>query len=71
MAEICTITLDRENIRWCDKSHAEVWELTDARGIYCAIVCQQCEQEKKTQFRPEIFSDPNYHTDELINPEDI
>jgi len=41
-------------------------ELLDARGIYCGRVCDRCEQRIKSSFRPAIFSDPNYYTDEPI-----
>lgn len=40
--------------------------LNDARGIYCGRVCPVCEAKIKASFRPEIFSDPNYYTDEPV-----
>jgi hypothetical protein len=43
--------------------------LIDARGIFCAYVCDQCEQHKRASFRPEIFEDPNYETSEPIDGE--
>ena len=46
------------------------WALNDARGIFCSFVCAMCEAEVKSGFRPEIFSDGNYETDEDIEPED-
>lgn len=48
-------------------SGLESWVLSDARGIYCARVCSQCEADKRGEFRPEIFSDPDYETDEAID----
>lgn len=42
------------------------WELVDARGIYCGRVCEDCEQQKRAQFRPEIFEDAGYYADEAI-----
>jgi len=42
-------------------------ELYDARGIYCGRVCDRCEKKVKASFRPEIFSDQNYYTDEPID----
>lgn len=42
-------------------------ELLDARGIYCGRVCDLCEEKKKAEFRPEIFTDPNYAVDEPID----
>ena len=41
--------------------------LHDARGIYCCRVCDVCETEKRRQWRPEIFDDPNYETSEAID----
>jgi len=49
----------------CDsgKYHEAVY---DARGIYCGKVCEDCEAELRQQFRPEIFTDSQYQTDEPI-----
>jgi hypothetical protein len=41
--------------------------LCDARGIFVSYVCDKCEEEKKKGFRPEIFTDSNYYTDEPID----
>jgi len=41
-------------------------DLVDARGIFCAFVCDFCEPHKRACYRPEIFTDPNYWTDEPI-----
>jgi hypothetical protein len=47
----------------CDASrHA----LYDARGIFCTYVCDKCEPEKKSGYRPDIFTDANYWHDEPI-----
>jgi hypothetical protein len=40
-------------------------ELNDARGIFAGFVCDRCERRKRGQFRPEIFSDPNYDAPDL------
>jgi hypothetical protein len=32
----------------------------DARGIFLTYVCEKCEKEKLSQFRPEVLVDPNY-----------
>ena len=45
------------------------WELLDARGMFCGFVCPICEETKKSKFRPEIFTDPNYETTEDIDPD--
>lgn len=42
------------------------WRLYDARGIYCCRVCDECEAEKRAQFRPEVFTNPAYEHDEPI-----
>jgi len=44
-------------------------ELRDAHNIFCSFVCDNCEQEKRAKFRPEIFEGP-YEADEPIEPED-
>jgi hypothetical protein len=44
--------------------------LYDARGIYVAKVCDYCEKEVKSKYRPEIFDDGGYEADEPIEPED-
>jgi len=45
--------------------------LRDARGIFCAYVCDRCEAEKRDRYRPEIFTDCDYDTfDERIDPLD-
>lgn len=40
--------------------------LTDARGIFCAYVCDSCIANKKAGYRPEIFTNPSYWADEPI-----
>ena len=45
-------------------------ELYDARGIFCTYYCDKCEKEKRAQFRPDIFTNPNYECDEPIEPEE-
>ena len=48
-------------------SNKESYPLEDARGIFCGIVCEDCVEEKKSQYRPEIFTDSDYWTDEPID----
>tara|TARA_R110000803_G_scaffold210841_2_gene284392 strand:- start:27663 stop:28031 length:369 start_codon:yes stop_codon:yes gene_type:complete len=43
--------------------------LHDARGIFCDYVCDSCENEKRSKYRLEIFTDGNYEADEPIEPE--
>ena len=42
----------------------------DAKNIFVAYVCPRCRQQKLAGYRPEIFRDPNYETDEDVEPED-
>lgn len=48
------------------KGDGSYW-LNDARGIPCGRVCERCEPEVKADFRPEIFTDSDYWTDEPID----
>lgn len=54
----------------CVESGEWVEEVCDARGIYIAKVCDKCREEKLAGYRPEIFSDTGYETDEPVEPED-
>ena len=40
----------------CDHTVETSWAAYDARGIYLCRVCEKCEKEKLSQFRPEILS---------------
>lgn len=40
--------------------------LYDARGIYVSRVCSKCEAKVKSHYRPDIFTDSNYWTDESV-----
>ena len=51
-------------------SGKEAFPLNDARGISCGLVCDDCEDEKRAKYRPEIFEDSNYWADEPIEAED-
>ena len=44
-----------------------VWEEFDARGISVGMVCDNCVGQKRSQYRPEVFTDPNYSMDEPSN----
>lgn len=46
-----------------------IWQLFDNRNISCGYVCDRCEGWKKAGYRPEIFTDSQYHADEPIEPE--
>ena len=60
---------DNEVVRPCPNcdSGKPRFELHDARGISCGYVCEDCIEEKKSHYRPEIFEDSFYHTDENID----
>jgi len=45
------------------------WALTDARGIFIAYVCAQCEAQVKEGYRDDIFTDSQYPADEQIEPD--
>ena len=51
-------------------SGLESQEILDARGIYICRVCDQCRDAKLKGYRPEVLTDPNYETDEPIEPEE-
>ena len=51
-------------------SKRKSWQLYDARGIYVARVCASCIRIVKSKYRPEIFLDPDYKTNEKIEEED-
>jgi hypothetical protein len=38
----------------------------DARGIFLTYVCDSCESEKFSHYRPDVLSDPNYWYDEPV-----
>ena len=43
------------------------WPLVDARGIFCSYVCEECEQRVRAGYRPDIFEDSDYWSDEPID----
>lgn len=42
-------------------------DLRDARGIFCAYVCDDCEGKRRGQYHDEIFDNPSYEADEPID----
>jgi hypothetical protein len=42
-------------------------DLSDARGIYVARVCDACEAKVKAGYRKDIFENEDYETDEPID----
>lgn len=47
-------------------------ELADGRGIYCCLVCDSCEDEKRRGYRVDIMTTPytQLDVDEPIEPLD-
>lgn len=48
----------------CERN--ERFALHDARGIFCAYVCDKCEDAKRSTYRADIFTDGDYWTDEPV-----
>lgn len=48
-------------------SGLQTHELYDARGIYCGLCCDKCEEKERSKYRSEIFNDPEYVCDEQID----
>lgn len=51
----------------CDRGAR--WALHDARGIFCCYVCPTCEREKRSRYRVDVMTDPNYEASEAIDEE--
>ncbi len=45
------------------------FQVYDARGISTGFACVDCVEAHKRKFRPDIFEDSNYWSDEPIEPE--
>jgi len=46
------------------------WAVNDARGIFIAYVCDQCEDDRLKGYRDDVLNDPHYQCDEPIEPEE-
>lgn len=52
-------------------SKRQRYELVDYQGIFCGYVCERCEAEKKSHYRPEMFTGyTQADVDEPIEAED-
>ena len=51
------------------KGDGSWWE-HDARGIPLCRVCEKCEKEKLSRYRPDVLTDSQYWADEAIEPDD-
>ena len=47
----------RGNNRACNCGLPCCFSLEDARGIFCSFICKKCEEEVRSRYRPEIFTD--------------
>ncbi len=46
------------------------WWAKDARGIELCRVCEKCEDEKLSHYRPDVLTNPNYEANEPIEPDE-
>jgi hypothetical protein len=61
----------REYLENCScGSGFEAHAIRDARGIFIGYMCQDCKVERLSGYRQDVLTDPNYKTDEPIEPED-
>lgn len=49
----------------CGSRRQSTWQY-DARGIALCRTCAKCHGAKMAKYRPEVLTNPNYHTDEPI-----
>jgi len=47
----------------------DIYELKDARGISCGLVCERCAPARIRSYRPDIFSNASYDHDEALEEE--
>lgn len=50
----------------CGSGKPAHWEY-DARGIPLCKVCDDCEEQQLSKFRPEVLTNSNYECDEPID----
>ena len=53
----------------CGSGLESTW-VNDARGIPLCRTCAKCHDARMAGYRPEVLTDPNYWTDEPVEPED-
>lgn len=60
------------DLQYCDHDEGREysWWEYDARGIELCMVCDKCQKEKLSHYRPEVLSNANYYADEPIEAED-
>ena len=51
------------------RHHEQRYALYDARGIFCAYVCEHCEDAQRSKYRADVMTNSNYHADEAIDAE--
>ena len=58
------------DLRYCRHEGQSTYDLIDAQGIYCARVCQLCEDTKRATYTPQTFTGYGQaDVDEPIEPE--
>jgi len=55
------------DLRYCQHPGGYSWEEHDARGIFLCRVCEECQDAKLAQYRPDVLTDANYWHDEPID----
>ena len=70
MADAFSIRILREPEKCFCGSGRERFPLADARGIFVKYICDECEDEVKSHYLPEIFTDSRYEADDLGDDDD-
>ena len=58
------------DLNYCMHDAGGTWDEYDARGIYLTKVCDKCVETKLASFRPDVLTESNYYSDELIEESD-
>ena len=58
---------DRVNMCNCGSGESKEAQ-HDARGIFLTYTCPKCYEQKMGWYRADVLTDPNYWTDEPIEP---
>lgn len=53
----------------CGSGLDSSWQY-DARGIPLCRTCDKCHDDKMGQYRSEVLTNPNYYSDEPIEPDE-
>ena len=55
------------DLRYCQHPGGYSWDEYDARGIFLCRVCDDCQDAKLAQYRPDVLTDASYWHDEPID----